>query len=73
MHRAKKILKEDFIFLGIYTVDKSWLHLEARDNEEDINTFSAWFGYNFSGGTNYQYTITLMAGGLVSNISGIAP
>jgi hypothetical protein len=67
------IMKDDFIFLPIYAVDKDWLHLEARYNYEDMNTFSAWFGYNFSGGNNFQYTITPMLGGIVGNTNGIAP
>lgn len=66
-------MQDDFIFSPIYGVDKGWLHLEARYNYEDENTFSAWFGYNFSGGNKFKYTITPMAGGLVGNIHGISP
>ncbi|HNS18290.1 MAG TPA: hypothetical protein PKI34_10760 [Bacteroidales bacterium] len=66
-------LKDDFIFLPIYSADKNRLHLEARYNYEDINTFSAWIGYNFSGGNNVEYTITPMAGGIIGNTNGIAP
>jgi len=40
---------------------------------EDMNTFSAWLGYNFSGGNNFQYTITPMVGGIIGNTNGIAP
>jgi hypothetical protein len=65
--------KDDFVFLPIYTVNKDWLHLEARYNYEDMKTFSAWFGYNFSGGKRLQYTITPMVGGVVGNTNGIAP
>lgn len=65
-------MQDDFIFSPIYGVDKDWLHLEARYNYEDLNTFSAWFGYNFNGGKKFQYTVTPMAGGLVGNTSGIA-
>jgi hypothetical protein len=35
--------------------DHGWLHLEGRFNYEDLDTGSAWFGYNFSVGE----TITL--------------
>ena len=66
-------LKDDFIFLPIYAADKDWLHLEVRYNYEDMNTFSAWFGYNFSGGNKLQYTITPMVGGVAGNTDGIAP
>jgi hypothetical protein len=67
------IWEDDFIFSPLYTVDKGWLHLEARYNYEDMNTFSAWFGYNFSGGNKFHYTITPMIGGIVGNTNGIAP
>ena len=67
------IMKDDFIFLPIYSVDKGWMHLEARYNYEDMNTFSAWFGYNFSGGNKFQYTITPMLGGIVGHTNGMAP
>ena len=67
------IMKDDFKFSPIYAVNKDWLHLEARYNYEDMNTFSAWFGYNFSGGNNFQYTITPMIGGIVGNTNGMAP
>ncbi len=66
-------MPEDFIFSPIYGIDKGWLHLEARYNYEDQNTFSAWFGYNFSGGNKFQYTVTPMIGGLVGSINGISP
>jgi len=32
------------------TADRNWLHLEARYNYENLETGSAWVGYNFSGG-----------------------
>src|SRR5262249_1982890 len=33
-----------------FTADRDWLHLEARYNYENLETGSAWLGYNFSGG-----------------------
>jgi hypothetical protein len=65
--------KNDFVYLPIYSVNKDRLHLEARYNYEDMKTFSAWFGYNFSGGKKLQYSITPMVGGIVGNTKGIAP
>ncbi len=59
--------------MPIYSADKDWLHLEARYNYEDINTFSAWFGYNFKGGNKFQYAITPMLGGILGNTNGVAP
>jgi hypothetical protein len=67
------IMKDDFIFSPVYRADKDWLHLEARYNYEDMNTFSAWFGYTFSGGNKFQFSITPMVGGLVGNTNGMAP
>jgi hypothetical protein len=65
--------KDDFIFSPIYSVNMDWLHLEARYNYEDLSTFSAWFGYNFSGGKNFLYTITPMVGGIAGNTNSMAP
>ena len=67
------IFSDDFFILPVYQVNKGWLHLEARYNYEDMNTFSAWFGYNFSGGNKFEYLITPMLGGIVGNTNGIAP
>ena len=67
------IFRDDFFVLPVYKVNKGWLHLEARYNYEDRNTFSAWFGYNFTGGNKFQYSITPMVGGLAGNTNGIAP
>lgn len=67
------IFRDGFFILPIYKTNKGWLHLEARYNYEDMNTFSAWFGYNFTGGNQFEYTITPMAGGIAGNTYGIAP
>jgi hypothetical protein len=67
------VYRNDFFILPIYQADKDWLHLEARYNYEDMNTFSAWFGYNFTGGNQLEYTLTPMLGGIVGNTNGIAP
>jgi hypothetical protein len=66
-------LPDEFLFLPIYQADKDVLHLEARYNYEDKNTFSAWMGYNFNFGKKFEYTITPMIGGLLGNTKGIAP
>jgi hypothetical protein len=67
------IIKDDFFVLPAYKVNKEWLHLEARYNYEDRNTFSAWFGYNFTGGNKFKYSITPMIGSVAGNTNGIAP
>jgi hypothetical protein len=64
---------DDFITLPVIQADKSKLHLEVRYNYEDINTFSGWVGYNFSGGKGLEYFLTPMMGGVVGQSNGIAP
>lgn len=64
---------DPFIFLPIFTADKNNLHLEARYNYEDLNTFSGWVGYNFFGGEEFEYFITPMIGAAVGRTDGIAP
>lgn len=66
-------IPDDFFVLPIFKADKNKLHLEARYNYEDFETFSAWVGYNFSGGKKLEYTITPMLGGVVGLTDGIAP
>jgi len=55
------------------TADRGWLHLEARYNYEDLETGSAWVGYNFSGGEKLTWAFTPMLGGVFGNTTGIAP
>jgi len=66
-------IPDDFFFLPVFRADKNKLHLEARYNYEDRETFSAWAGYNFNGGNKLEYTITPMIGGIVGLTDGIAP
>jgi hypothetical protein len=56
-----------------FTADRKWLHLEARYNYEDLDTGSAWVGYNFSLGEKLAFQGTLMLGGVFGNTTGIAP
>jgi hypothetical protein len=67
------LLPGEQYLLPILKADKGKLHLEARYNYEDFNTFSLFTGYNFSGGRKLQYTITPMLGFAVGNSDGIAP
>lgn len=66
-------IPDDFFVLPIITFDRHRLHLEARYNYEDRETFSFWAGYNFEGGTKLSYAITPMIGGVVGNSNGVAP
>jgi len=55
------------------TIDRGWLHLEARYNYEDLETGSAWVGYNLGGGEKLAWELTPMVGGVFGNTTGIAP
>ncbi len=65
--------KDDFIAVPVFKADKNKLHLEGRYNYEDLQTFSAWVGYNFSGGSKFEYVVTPMLGGVVGLTNGVAP
>ncbi len=56
-----------------FSADHDWLHLEARYNYEDIDTSSAWAGYNFSWGKDLTLDLTPMIGAVAGNTDGIAP
>ena len=58
---------------AILTADRNWLHLEGRYNYEDIDTGSAWAGYNFSFGKKLVLNLTPMFGGVFGNLNGVAP
>lgn len=65
--------KDDFFVLPVFKADKNKLHLEARYNYEDMQTFSGWVGYNFNGGDKFSYVITPLLGGVIGLTNGIAP
>lgn len=67
------LIPDDFFVLPVFKADKNKLHLEARYNYEDRQTFSGWAGYNFSGGNKLEYTFTPMIGGVVGLSNGMAP
>jgi hypothetical protein len=62
--------EDDFYVLPMYRADRNHLHLEARYNYEDFQTFSAWGGYNFFGGEKLEYFVTPMAGVALGNTDG---
>jgi hypothetical protein len=66
-------ISDDFFVLPVFRADKNRLHLEARYNYEDRETFSGWVGYNFYGGGKLEYNITPMIGGVVGLTDGVAP
>ena len=55
------------------TADRDWLHLEARYNYEDLDTGSAWVGYNFGGGEKLAWEFTPMLGGVSSATPPASP
>lgn len=55
------------------TADRDWLHLEARYNNEALDTGSVWVGYNFSVGDKLSLDFTPMLGGVFGDLTGIAP
>jgi hypothetical protein len=57
----------------VVTADHNQVHLEARYNDEDLETGSLWAGYNFHAGHTLQFEATPMLGGVFGNTAGIAP
>ena len=64
---------EDNTTTLIGTADHKALHVEARYNYEDKNTFSLFGGYNFETGKKLVLDLTPMAGFAAGNINGIIP
>ena len=59
--------------LPILAADHDALHLEARWNYEDLETFSGWVGWTFETGDSLHLTVTPMLGGVAGRSDGIAP
>jgi hypothetical protein len=57
----------------VFSADRTWLHLEARYNDENLRTGSVWIGYNFSAGKKLELDVTPMIGGVFGRTTGIAP
>jgi hypothetical protein len=66
-------LEDEFLLLPVIRLDHDKLHLEMRYNYEDQETFSAWAGYNISGGNKLEYTLTPMIGLVAGNTNAIGP
>ena len=65
------LIPDDFFILPVMKVDRKWLHLEARYNYEDRETFSGWVGYNLTGGKKLEFMITPMVGGAFGLTQGL--
>jgi hypothetical protein len=57
----------------VFTAAHGRLHLEARYNDENIRTGSAWVGYNFTAGKKLELSVTPMIGGVFGRTTGVAP
>lgn len=58
----------------IVTADRGMLHLEARYNYEALDdTVSIWGGANFSVGEKWVFDSTVMLGGVLGDLEGVAP
>jgi hypothetical protein len=57
----------------VLTANRSWLHLEARYNYENLRTGSLWIGYNVSAGKKLVLNVTPMIGGVFGRTTGVAP
>lgn len=55
------------------TANYRWLHLEARDNYDDLETGSVWLGYNLNFGRKLTLDFTPVIGGGFGNTAGVAP
>lgn len=67
------IFPDDFYLNPIVWAKKNHLHLEARYNYEDLQTISAFGGYNFSAGNKLYLTATPMLGASAGNTNAIIP
>ena len=70
---------DNSLVTGVYLVgvsasfDRKWLHSEVGFCEDDVNTFSAKVGYNFSGGGKLKFEITPLAGFMIGKSYGFLP
>ena len=55
------------------STDHGWLHLEARYNNEDLDTGSVWVGYTFSAGDKLSLKLAPVIGAVFGRSEGIAP
>jgi len=59
--------------MGIVTADRTALHLEARYNYENLDTGSAFVGWNFAGDGEVDWSATPMFGLVFGETDGAAP
>ena len=59
--------------VGVATLDRGGLHLEARYNYEARDSGSAFVGWKFEGGDTVSYALTPIIGGLFGAARGVVP
>src|SRR5438034_8496066 len=59
--------------VGVASLDRGPLHLEARYNYEARNATSVFAGWKFSGGETVSYEVTPIIGGLFGAAHGVVP
>ena len=59
--------------MGVLAADRGPLHLEARYNYEELDTFSGWVGWAFNTGSDLRIGVGPMVGGVVGELDGVAP
>ena len=65
--------RDDAFGMGIATADRAALHLEARYNYENLDTGSAFVGWNFAGDGEVDWSATPILGLVVGKTDGLAP
>lgn len=59
--------------MGVLAADRGPLHLEARYNYEELDTFSGWVGWAFTTGSELKIGVGPMVGAVVGELDGVAP
>ena len=59
--------------MAVLAADRGPLHLEARYNYEELDTFSGWVGWAFTTGSEVKIGVGPMVGAVVGELDGVAP
>jgi hypothetical protein len=59
--------------MAVLAADRGPLHLEARYNYEEQDTFSGWVGWAFTAGSELRIGVGPMVGAVVGELDGVAP
>lgn len=67
------IATDPSFLMTVLAADRGPLHLEARYNYEELDTFSGWVGWAFTGGSELQIGVGPMVGAVAGELDGVAP